>query len=76
MGALWDKTLQAKCPSCDKPLSVDLSGAKRVPVASPAAAGKGGGGASGSGGRALKKHSILSRINLAAFQTSTKIEVG
>ena len=66
---------QAQCPTCSKPLTVDLSGTgaggmggvgQIVPKSGSPAAG---------GGRAPKKHSILSRVNLANFQSSTKIEV-
>ena len=74
---------QAQCPTCSKPLTVDLTGAGAGAggaltlvgggAASPASApskSQGGGGV-----RAPKKHSILSRVNLANFQSSTKIEV-
>lgn len=49
---------QAKCPSCDKPLSVDLN----ANPSSPARA------------LSSKKSSILSRIKTTDFQSSTKIE--
>ena len=76
---------QAQCPTCSKPLTVDLTGAGAGAGAGGPPALAGGGAASpasapgksqgGGGVRAPKKHSILSRVNLANFQSSTKIEV-
>ena len=55
-----------------KPLTVDLASptgdAQQQQQPSPVMAAR-------VVGRAVKKHSILSRINLAHFQSSTKIEV-
>jgi hypothetical protein len=69
----------ATCPTCSRPLSVDLSdpdAAPAKPSPSPGAKrGRGGGGGGGGGGPAgFKKSSILSRIDAAAFQSSTKLE--
>ncbi|DBA87235.1 hypothetical protein WJX77_012520 [Trebouxia sp. C0004] len=49
---------QAKCPSCDKPLSVDLNANPSSPVRALSS----------------KKSSILSRIKTTDFQSSTKLE--
>lgn len=57
----------SQCPKCLRPLTVDLTG--KVPAAAAAAGGK-----SSVTGRSYKRSSILNRIDLGSFQTSTKIE--
>ena len=53
-----------QCPTCQKPLTVDLTGATKSAAAKEGAA------------KALgyKRTSILNRIDLDQFQTSTKID--
>ncbi|KAJ9532020.1 hypothetical protein QJQ45_003725 [Haematococcus lacustris] len=79
-----------KCPACSQPLTVDLSAASPLeasPGSQPSSGGGAAGGAAGgkqraapgtaaggASGRGPRKGSILSRIPLDAFQSSTKIE--
>lgn len=51
------------CPSCSKPLTVDFSEDKRADTQAPVTTLKG-----------FRRSSILNRIKLEDFQTSTKIE--
>lgn len=53
-----------QCPTCQKPLTVDLTGATKSAAAKEVAAKLLG----------YKRTSILSRIDLDQFQTSTKID--
>lgn len=62
-------TVQARCPTCNKPLTVDLSHAG--PVSEPATATP---GPAATATVSRKRKSILSRIARDAFQSSTKIE--
>ncbi len=78
MPFLWCRGVvqAAACPACDKPLTVDLSTPSAAGAgAAGASGGGGGGGTQALGGRAPRKTSILSRIPLSQFQSSTKIEV-
>ena len=68
----------SKCPTCDQPLSVDLNA---VPMSGTSAytdsgpSGAVGGALSGTlAATAASKRGLLSRIDLAKFQSSTKIE--
>ena len=76
-----------RCPDCRAPLSVDLTSRlgdggsgvqqQQQPAGSIAAAVAGGGGARGqglAGGVVRSKASILHRIDLSRFQSSTKVE--
>lgn len=64
----------ARCPACSKLLTVDLSSgsAERALAANPGGGGRSGGGQFTSSARA--RRSILSRIDLGGFQSSTKME--
>lgn len=66
------------CPTCQRPLTIDLAGPSNAAAAggSPES-GKGKVAGASGGVRApsmFKKRSILSRINTKAFQSSTKLE--
>jgi len=67
-------TKQTRCPACSSPLTLDLSG-NRVSKQDGTAekAGKKGASKEGAGPK-HKRSSILNRINLEQFQSSTKIE--
>ena len=61
------------CPTCERPLTIDLDApAAAAAAASPAKPGKGGGGADAPA--RARKSSILSRMDLGRFQSSTKLE--
>ena len=67
------------CPACRVPLTVDLqpadlSMAKRIKDAASSGEGKGGKAAKGKGGSLIPSKSILSRIDLGKYTSSTKVE--
>eukprot|EP00892_Ulva_mutabilis_P003353 jgi/Ulvmu1/138/UM001_0142.1 len=67
------------CPTCQRPLTIDLAAPSNASAAATGSSdgGKGKNGKGPGGGRApsmFKKRSILSRINTAKFQSSTKLE--
>jgi DNA repair protein RAD16 len=57
-----------KCPTCERPLTVDLQAPAGTGIGSPAA--KGAKGVEGG----VRKQSILNRMDLSTFQSSTKLE--
>jgi DNA repair protein RAD16 len=72
-----------QCPTCTQPLSVELSAAAPSPPAGEAARGTGRRGSTGAemhadgsngGAPAVRPKGILGKLNLAQFQSSTKIE--
>jgi hypothetical protein len=69
---------QAQCPTCWRPLTIDLDAQAEADggISFGAAAAVGGGGGSGLGSSisGRSRRGILSRLNLAKFQSSTKIE--
>lgn len=62
------------CPSCQRPLTIDLTAPSTTAAAAADTAGSPGGGANGAAAEKFKKRSIMNRINTRAFQSSTKLE--